>query len=126
MATELLHKRFTPIIVEICARSLDEFIGEFGALIRHAGEEYTYVVEGELDFHSELYAPVRLRPGDSIYFDSDMGHAYVRASAGPCRIVCVCAARGKDDSLIEKFVSVSEKNSGTAAPPPKRARARAA
>ena len=109
MANELLRKRFTPIVVEICARSLDEFTAEFGDLIRHPGEEYTYVLEGELEFHSELYSPTRLRPGDSIYFDSDMGHAYVRVSAGPCRIVCVCAGRGKDESLIEKFTSVSEK-----------------
>jgi transcriptional regulator with XRE-family HTH domain len=110
MATELLHKRFTPIVVEICSRSLDEFIAEFGALIRHPGEEYTFVVEGELEFHSELYAPVRLRAGDSIYFDSDMGHAYLRASQGPCRIVCVCAGRGKDDSLIQKFAGLSERS----------------
>lgn len=110
MATELLHKRFTPIVVEITARSLPEFIAEFGALIRHQGEEYTYVVEGELEFHSELYAPVRLGPGDSIYFDSDMGHAYIRVSSGPCRVVCVCAGRGKDENLIQRFTSVSEKS----------------
>lgn len=110
MATELLHKRLTPIVVEICARSLDEFMAEFGALIRHAGEEYTYVIEGELEFHSELYAPVRLRAGDSIYFDSDMGHAYVKLSHEPCRVVCTCAPRGRDDTVIEQFVSASEKS----------------
>lgn len=109
MATELLHKRFTPILVEICAKSLDEFIAEFGSLIRHPGEEYTYVVEGELEFHSEIYAPVRLKAGDSIYFDSEMGHAYVKVSPGPCRVVCTCSARGREDTLIEQFVSASGK-----------------
>jgi transcriptional regulator with XRE-family HTH domain len=114
MATELLHKRFTPILVEICARTLDEFIAEFGALIRHPGEEYTYVVEGELEFHSELYAPVRLRAGDSIYFDSEMGHAYLKASTGPCRIVCTCASRGREDNIIEQFQTASEKTAAGA------------
>jgi transcriptional regulator with XRE-family HTH domain len=123
MATELLHKRFTPIVVEICSRSLDEFMAEFGALIRHPGEEYTYVIEGELEFHSELYAPARLRKGDSIYFDSDMGHAYICASAAPCRIVCVCAARGNDESLIQKFTTVSERHAAPAPSARKRGRA---
>ena len=110
MATELLHKRFTPILVEICATTLDEFIAEFGALIRHPGEEFTYVLEGELDFHSELYAPVRLRAGDSIYFDSDMGHAYIKASPQTCRIACTCAPRGREDTVIEQFVTASGKS----------------
>jgi transcriptional regulator with XRE-family HTH domain len=110
LAADLLHKRFTPILVEICARTMDEFIAEFGSLIRHPGEEYTYVVEGELDFHSELYAPVRLRAGDSIYFDSEMGHAYLKASNEPCRVVCTCAPRGKEDNVLEHFVNVSERN----------------
>lgn len=110
MATELLHKRFTPILVEICATTLAEFVAEFGALIRHPGEEFTYVIEGELEFHSELYAPVRLRAGDSIYFDSDMGHAYVKASPATCRIACTCVSRGREDTVIDQFVTASEKN----------------
>ncbi len=99
LATELLNKKMTPIFVEIRARTLDEFVAEFGGLIRHPGEEFSYVLEGELEFHSELYAPVRLRAGDSIYFDSEMGHAYLKASAGRCRLLCTCAPRGPDDAV---------------------------
>jgi mannose-6-phosphate isomerase-like protein (cupin superfamily) len=89
----------TPILVEIRARTLDEFIAEFGGLISHPGEEFTYVLEGELDFHSELYAPVRLRAGDSIYFDSEMGHAYLKATPERCRLLCSCTPRGPDDEV---------------------------
>ena len=117
LATELLNKKMTPMFVEIRARTFEEFKAEFGGLIRHPGEEFTYVVEGELDFHSELYAPVRLRAGDSIYFDSEMGHAYLKASEGPCRLVCSCAPRGEDDEkLADMFVKVSARNEQDAAP----------
>jgi transcriptional regulator with XRE-family HTH domain len=100
LATELLNKRMTPIFVEIRARTLEEFTAEFGGLISHPGEEFTYVIEGELEFHSELYAPLRLRAGDSIYFDSEMGHAYLKASQEPCRLVCSCAPRDPQDEVV--------------------------
>jgi transcriptional regulator with XRE-family HTH domain len=93
-ATELLNKRLIPIIVEIRARSLEEF----GELVRHSGEEYVYVLEGEIDVHTSAYAPVRLKAGDSIYFDSTMGHAYIAASIGPCRVLGVCS--GTESQMI--------------------------
>lgn len=90
LATELLNKRLTPMITEVRARSLDDFFSEFGGLTHHPGEEFIYALEGCIEFHTELYAPVLLNPGDSVYFDSAMGHAYVAASDGPCRMLSVC------------------------------------
>ncbi len=87
-AWELLNKRIIPIVAELHARSLEEF----GELVRHPGEEYAFVLQGEVDLHTSLYAPVRLKPGDSIYFDSGMGHAYIAASEGPCRVLSLCSA----------------------------------
>lgn len=86
-ASDLLNKHFIPVIADLRARTLEEF-GEF---IRHPGEEYAYVLEGEVELHTELYAPVRLRVGDSIYFDSGMGHAYLAAGEGPCRVLSICS-----------------------------------
>ncbi|WP_312160432.1 XRE family transcriptional regulator [Phenylobacterium sp.] len=86
LATELLHKGMTPVIVDVRARSIENF-DDFH---HHAGEEYVYVLEGEVDFHTEVYAPARLAAGDSIYFDSEIGHAWIAASPGPCRILSVC------------------------------------
>ena len=127
LATELLNKKMTPMFVEIRARTMAEFNEEFGGLIRHPGEEFTFIIEGELDFHSELYAPVRLRAGDSIYFDSEMGHAYLKASEGPCRLVCSCAPRGEDDArLADMFVKVSVRNEQEAAATAARGKPRAA
>lgn len=93
-ATDLMNKHFVPIISEIHARSLDDF-KEF---IRHPGEEYAFVVEGTVDLHTDLYAPVRLETGDSIYFDSGMGHAYVAVGKGPCRVLTICS--GEESALI--------------------------
>jgi hypothetical protein len=45
-----------------------------------------------VDLYTSLYAPVRLKTGDSMYFDSGMGHAYIAASEGPCRVLSLCTA----------------------------------
>jgi mannose-6-phosphate isomerase-like protein (cupin superfamily) len=93
-ATDLLNKRFVPIVVEIRARS----VSEFSEFIRHPGEEYTYVLEGTVELHTDVYAPVTLNVGDSIYFDSGMGHAYLSAGPGPCRVLTICS--GEESQLI--------------------------
>jgi mannose-6-phosphate isomerase-like protein (cupin superfamily) len=79
-----------PIIIEVQARS----VAEMGGLVRHAGEEYLYVLSGAMELHSDLYAPLPLREGDSVYFDSGMAHAYVRVGPGACRVLSVCAGSG--------------------------------
>ena len=86
-ATELLNKQMVPIFGQPKARTLDEF----GELLRHSGEEFSVVLEGAVMFHTELYAPVLLQAGDSVYFDSSMGHAYLRVGDGPCHVLTVCS-----------------------------------
>ncbi len=129
LATEMLNKRMTPIVVELRASTMDEFKEEFGSLIRHPGEEFVYVISGELEFHSELYAPLRLAAGDSMYFDSEMGHAYLNVSDPPCRVVVSCAPRGRDESVIEAFMGASERHAANQEAPehprrPRRGKAR--
>jgi transcriptional regulator with XRE-family HTH domain len=87
-ASDLLNKHFIPIVAEIRARSLNEF----GEMIRHSGEEYAYVLEGDVELHTDLYAPVLLKTGDSIYFDSGMAHAYIAATGARCRVLSICSA----------------------------------
>lgn len=89
-AADLLGKMMVPIIIDVTIRS----IAELGGLARHAGEEYLYVIEGAMELHSDLYAPLPLNTGDSVYFDSSMAHGYVRTSEGPCRVLSVCAGPG--------------------------------
>src|SRR5689334_1259876 len=89
-AADLLGKMMIPIIIDVQARSVDDL----GGLVRHGGEEYLYVLRGSMELHSDLYAPLTLGPGDSIYFDSGMAHGYVRTSADPCSVLAVCAGPG--------------------------------
>ena len=87
--TDLLARSMTPIVGAVKARTLQEF----GPLIRHEGEEFTYVLEGLLELHTDTYAPIRLAAGESVYFDSRMGHAYLNAGDGICRTITVCSAQ---------------------------------
>ncbi len=105
LVADLLNKRFIPLVAELQARSL----AEFGELIRHSGEEFTYVLEGAVELHTDVYAPTRLEAGDSIYFDSGMGHAYIAVGAGPCRVLSICSAT--QSQLLE----ASGSNEATAA-----------
>ena len=89
-AADLLGKLMVPIIIEVRVRSVEEM----GGLVRHTGEEYLYVLEGSMELHSDIYAPLPLARDDSIYFDSGMAHAYVRTSSETCRVLCVCAGSG--------------------------------
>lgn len=89
---DLSNRRLLPMIGEVKARTLEQF----GGLVAHAGEEFTTVIEGRVEVHTAFYNPTILEVGDSIYFDSTMPHAYLAASDGPCRIVCVSTAPEKD------------------------------
>jgi transcriptional regulator with XRE-family HTH domain len=112
-ATDLLEKKFVPLLGEIKHRSIEQF-GEF---IRHEGEEYSFVLEGIVEFHSDLYAPVRLYPGDSIFFDSSMGHAYIAANEGPCRVLSICAGTGVHASELQaRSVALPQPPAAASAP----------
>jgi transcriptional regulator with XRE-family HTH domain len=89
-AGDLLDKMMVPVIIEVKARSVEEV----GGLFRHSGEEYLYVLTGAMEMHSDLYAPLRLDQGDSVYFDSGMAHCYVRVGEAPCQVMSVCAGPG--------------------------------
>lgn len=88
LSPELRDKRMIPIVSRIKARSL----AEFGELIRHPGEEFIYVLEGEVEVHSEYYEPFRLTTGQSVYIDSGMGHAYIAVGSTSASVLCVCSS----------------------------------
>src|SRR3954453_20045154 len=98
-----------PVYTSIRARSLEEF----GELVRHSGEEYIYVLQGAIAVHTEFYDPVELGPGESIYIDSNMGHAYVVAKGhDEALVLAVCSS--SEDSLLESLFSLH--GDATAAP----------
>ena len=101
LCPELRKKRMIPILTRIRAKSAQEF----GDLVRHSGEEYIYVLEGGIKVLTEFYDPVVLGVGESIYIDSNMGHAYVTADAcEEAMVLGVCSST--DEGLMESLMSL--------------------
>ena len=93
LCTELRRKRMIPVIATIRAKSLEEF----GDLVRHSGEEYVDVLAGRIEVHTEFYDPVLLNEGESIYIDSNMGHAYLAApGCEEATTLAVCSSADED------------------------------
>ena len=101
LCPELRRKRMIPILTRIRAKSAEEF----GELVRHSGEEYIYVLQGRIKVHTEFYDPVVLETGESIYLDSNMGHAYVTAEGcEEATVLGVCSST--DEGLMESLMSL--------------------
>ncbi|MEP6483321.1 MAG: XRE family transcriptional regulator [Rudaea sp.] len=100
LCPELRRKRMVPVYTRIRAKSVEEF----GELVRHPGEEYIYVLEGAVKVHTEFYDPVVLRTGESIYIDSNMGHAYVAEKCDEAVVLAVCSSA--EDGLLESLYSL--------------------
>jgi transcriptional regulator with XRE-family HTH domain len=88
-ATDLLDKRVQPATAEIHITD----IKDYGPYTHHPGEEFNYVMSGEVEFHTDVYSPLRLKAGDSIYFDAEMGHAHIRVGSEKCVIIAVLIPR---------------------------------
>jgi len=101
LCPELRKKRMVPILTRIRAKSAEEF----GALVHHSGEEYIYVLKGVIKVLTEFYDPVVLSVGESIYLDSNMGHAYVTGDGcDEATVLGMCSST--DESLMESLLSL--------------------
>ncbi len=85
LSVELAQRKMIPFRTKVRARSF----GEFANWVRHPGEEFLYVLDGNIAFYTEFYEPITLAAGDSVYYDSDMGHACVSVSDEDATILWV-------------------------------------
>jgi transcriptional regulator with XRE-family HTH domain len=102
LCADLREKRMVPIICRIRAKS----IAEFDEPIRHAGEEFIYVLEGTVEVHLQFYTSVILNVGQGIYLDSSMGHAYVAKDCDTALVLAVCSS--EDVNLASELMSLAE------------------
>lgn len=102
LCADLREKRMVPIITRIRKTSMDEF----GAPVRHAGEEFIYVLEGAIEVHLEFYTTITLTAGQSVYLDSSMGHAYVAKDCESALVLAVCSS--EDPNLAAELISLAE------------------
>jgi transcriptional regulator with XRE-family HTH domain len=131
LCPDLRKKRMIPIFGRPHARSLEEF----GELVRHAGEEFIFVLTGCVAVHTEFYEPVVLEPGQCMYIDSGMGHAYL-LGPGCEEASAVSGCTSEDGDLFDSLIKTEfQENSAPPArstlvaakrpaktPPPVRAR----
>jgi transcriptional regulator with XRE-family HTH domain len=87
IANDLTGKRMVPVRGRIHARSL----GDFPDFIRHSGEEFLFVLDGELELRFENGKVYKLSRGDSLYFDSAVGHAYISIGEEDADVLVCCA-----------------------------------
>ena len=76
LCNDLSNKDMVPFRSKVVARSFEEF----DDWSRHVGEEFVYVLTGQVRLYTEFYEPVDLGPGDSWYIDSRMGHRVISLS----------------------------------------------
>jgi transcriptional regulator with XRE-family HTH domain len=105
LCADLREKRMVPIIARIRAKSIDEF----EEAVRHAGEEFIFVLEGTIEVHLQFYTTVVLGVGQGIYLDSSMGHAYVAKDCDSALVLAVCSS--EDLNLASELMSLAESES---------------
>lgn len=88
LSCQLAQKRMIPFKTIVRARDFREF----SEWVRHDGEEFLIVLDGCALLYTEFYEPLRLEQGDSLYFDSDMGHALVSVSEQDATVLSVCTS----------------------------------
>jgi transcriptional regulator with XRE-family HTH domain len=100
LCPELRRKRIVPIYIKVRAKNIEEF----GELHRHDGEEWIYVLKGNIAVHTEFYDVARLKQGESLYLDSTMGHAYtVEDDCEEAVILCSCWS--DDDDFMRSLIT---------------------
>ena len=85
LAGALTRKAMLPYRATIHARSFDDFDG----WVRHDGEEFLYVLTGQIRLFTEFYAPIDMKRGDSAYYDASMGHNVISLSPEDATILWV-------------------------------------
>lgn len=85
LAENLTTKKMLPYRARVRARNMEDFDG----WIRHDGEEFLYVLTGQVTLFTEFYEPVDLKRGDSAYYDAAMGHNVISISADDATLLWV-------------------------------------
>ena len=88
LAPGIRQKHIEPFLVEFELKEWDN-----SCFYNHEGEEFLYILAGELEFHygDEV---MRLLPGDSIFYDSAIPHGYL--SIGEIRAQAVAVLYAKE------------------------------
>jgi transcriptional regulator with XRE-family HTH domain len=92
IATQLKNKLIDATVVQVTARSPDEF----DAFVKHEGDELVFVLSGSVELHTNIYEPMQLNAGDSVYYDAQMEHVYISTSEQDAQILNIVASKTKN------------------------------
>jgi transcriptional regulator with XRE-family HTH domain len=84
---------FLHVVYDVGGASCDE-----GTLVRHAGTEYGYVLEGDLNV-TLGFDSYELKPGDSISFDSTTPHRLWNDGKKPAKAIWLVVGRDADPRI---------------------------
>jgi len=84
---DVWNKAMIPMMGSLKARELVDFED----FVRHPGQEFLIVMDGQVTVFVENREPVVLNQGDCIYFDSAVGHLYASGGEEDARIMVICA-----------------------------------
>jgi len=99
------NKAMTPMVGTSSSHTTDEFKD----YIRHAGQEFVFVLKGRVRLQFETGESVVLSRFECAYFDSGVGHVYLRASKHPGQVLVVCTDVG-DVPLTRKKPPVAARS----------------
>jgi transcriptional regulator with XRE-family HTH domain len=86
LANDLTGKRMVPMRARIHARA----VSDFPEYIRHSGQEFVFLLSGKLELRFESGKAFKLMPGDSLYFDSSVGHVYLSLGKEDAEALVCC------------------------------------
>ena len=92
LCNELAQKDMIPFKSTVTARAFEDF----DDWSRHDGEEFVYVLTGEITLYTEFYEPADLGRGDAWYIDSRLGHRVVSRSAKDAEVLWVSTTHPKE------------------------------
>jgi transcriptional regulator with XRE-family HTH domain len=102
LCADLTRKQMVPIIVEIKAETPEDF----GQAVSHPGEEFIFVLEGEIQVNLEFYRPTTLKAGEGIYVDSSMKHSYTLGNCKRAKLLAVCS--GDEEALQSSAAAMAD------------------
>ncbi len=81
------HRNMEPFLVEFEKRRWHEDLQ-----VCHEGEEFLFLLEGELEFHYGGKV-MTMEPGDSVYYDSSEPHGYAATGENNSEAFCLLSRR---------------------------------
>jgi transcriptional regulator with XRE-family HTH domain len=105
LATQAAGNQMSPILGTVHARTIqgpEDFA-------RHEGEEFVYVLSGAIEVHFETGEVVQLARGDSLYFASRIGHAYISTSRQLARTIGATTSESNQMRFARERESVDAK-----------------